>query len=237
MKRRVCYANHDPRARCSRKMQMSIFAHAYAFLDMRNEKTATFDGLHRIDHRAFPEAALREALLNANIHRDYSFSASTLISSYADRIEIISVGGLVQGFSLSDVMMGFSICRNPKLANVFYRLDLIEAYGTGLKKILNAYPSFSAEKLLQTTDKVFKVTMPRLMVTPAQDQRQKETNEEKIYALLANTGTISRVDVEKITGLSTASASRLLRRLVEEGEVETTGSGKNTRYCRSHTGG
>ena len=52
---------------------------AYAFLEMRNEKTATFDGIHRIDHLAYPEAALREALLNAVIHRDYSFYASTLI--------------------------------------------------------------------------------------------------------------------------------------------------------------
>lgn len=205
---------------------------AYAFLDMQNEKTATFDGLHRTDHRAYPEAALREALLNAVIHRDYSFSASTLISCYADRTEIISVGGLVQGFSLTDVMMGFSICRNPKLANVFYRLDLIEAYGTGLKKILSAYPTFLPENLIQTTDKVFKVTLPRLSLIAQMPKGHKETNEEKILAFLETAEVISRSEVERITGLSTASASRLLRRMVDEGDLQIVGSGRNTRYNR-----
>ena len=203
---------------------------AYAYLDMRNEKTATFDGIHRIDHRAYPESALREALLNAVIHRDYSFSASTLISCYADRIEIISAGGLVQGFSLSDVVMGISVCRNPKLANVFYRLDLIEAYGTGLKKIINAYSVYPPEKLFQTTDKVFKVTLPRISANPQSGMKFHETNEEKVLSLLAKADMISRADAEQITGLSTASASRLLRRMIENGILVSQGNGKNTRY-------
>ena len=205
---------------------------AYAFLEMRNEKASTFDGIHRIDHFSYPEAALREALLNAVIHRDYSFSASTLISSYADRIEIISVGGLVQGFSLNDVLMGFSICRNPKLANVFYRLDLVEAYGTGLRKIMSAYPIFAPEKLLQTTDKVFKVTLPRLTVVPQQTGNHRETNEEKVLSFLVSAEYITRIDVEQLIGLSSASASRLLRRLVDKGELEVVGGGKTTRYFR-----
>ena len=106
-----------------------------AFMDMRNDTSATFEGVHRVDHRAYPPAALREALLNAIVHRDYAYSASTLISVYRDRMEIVSVGGLIPGFHLNDVTSGLSICRNPKLANVFYRLSLIEAYGTGLQTL------------------------------------------------------------------------------------------------------
>lgn len=203
---------------------------AYAFLDMRNETSATFEGLYRTDRRAYPEAALREALLNAVIHRDYSFSANTLISSYADRVEIISVGGLVRGFSLQDVMMGASICRNPKLAEVFYRLDLIEAYGTGLKKILDAYPSHAPEQLLQTTENVFKVTLPSRNTAVQTGLPLRESNEDMVFAYLAKEDRISRADTEQITGLSTASSSRLLRRMVDEGELGITGSGKNTRY-------
>ena len=56
-----------------------------------------------VDHRAYPPAALREALLNAIVHRDYAYSASTLISVDSDRIEIRSVGGLVPDFHLNDV--------------------------------------------------------------------------------------------------------------------------------------
>ena len=66
----------------------------YSYLDLRNQTKATFDGLYRIDTRDYPEDALREALLNSLVHRDYSFRASTLVSVYADRIEFVSVGGL-----------------------------------------------------------------------------------------------------------------------------------------------
>ena len=58
---------------------------------------------------------------------------------YEDRLEFTSIGGLVTGVTLEDVMMGISVCRNKRLANVFYRLELIEAYGTGIQKIMNAY--------------------------------------------------------------------------------------------------
>lgn len=203
---------------------------AYAFLDMQNEKSATFDGLRRTDHRAYPEAALREALLNAVVHRDYSYAASTLISTYADRIEIVSVGGLITGFSLADVIAGLSICRNPKLANVFYRLDLIEAYGTGLKKIMSAYSGVAAETLFQVTENVFKATLPRKASIGMKPQQLQATNEEKILTLFASSETITRADVEQLTGLSTASASRLLHKMVEGGKLAVTGAGKNTRY-------
>ena len=149
-------------------------------------------------------------------------------------VQVFREQRVVQGFSLNDVMMGFSICRNPKLANVFYRLDLIEAYGTGLKKIMSAYPIFAPEKLLQTTDKVFKVTLPRLTIVPQQTGNRKETNEEKVLSFLVSAEFITRIDVEQLTGLSPASASRLLRRLVDEGELEVMGGGKATRYFRKN---
>ena len=78
----------------------------YSYLDMRNQTKATFDGLYRIDTRDYPEDALREALLNSLVHRDYSFRASTLVSVYTDRIEFVSVGGLPSGIELDDIMLG-----------------------------------------------------------------------------------------------------------------------------------
>lgn len=49
-------------------------------------------------------------------------------------MEFVTLGGLLAGLELNDLMMGISVCRNPQLANVFYRLQLIEAYGTGIRK-------------------------------------------------------------------------------------------------------
>ena len=74
------------------------------FIDFRNQTTrATIEKLRRIDVRDYPEIAVREALLNLLVHRDYSFSASALISIYADRIEFVSIGGLMPGIELEDI--------------------------------------------------------------------------------------------------------------------------------------
>lgn len=90
------------------------------------------------------------------VHRDYSFSSSTLISAYDDRIEFVSVGGLPAGIALEDIMLGLSVCRNPKLAAIFYRLELIEAYGTGMPKIMKAYAGTDLEPKIEVTNNAFK---------------------------------------------------------------------------------
>ena len=97
---------------------------AYAFIDLNNKKKSTFSGLHRMDQRDYPETAVREALLNSLVHREYSFSSSTLISIFSDRIEFVSLGGLVKGLTLKDIMLGISQCRNEKLAAVGCRASI-----------------------------------------------------------------------------------------------------------------
>ena len=130
---------------------------AYDFIDFRNQTHSTFDKLYRIDRRDYPETAVREALLNLLVHREYSFRASSFISFYSDRLEFTSIGGLVSGVSLKDVTMGISVCRNIKLANVFYRLELIEAYGTGIIKIMEAYEGTGMTPQIETSDNAFLV--------------------------------------------------------------------------------
>ena len=112
---------------------------AYEFINLLNKTEATFEGLTRKDERDYPTETIREALLNAVVHREYSFSGSTLINIYEDRIEFISLGGIISGLSLDSIMLGVSQSRNEKLANIFYRLHFIEAYGTGIKKMFTSY--------------------------------------------------------------------------------------------------
>lgn len=112
-------------------------------------------GYNHVDVRDYPEVAVREALLNLLVHRDYSFSTSAFISIYEDRIEFVSIGGLMPGIDLEDVMVGISVCRNQDLANVFYRLHLIEAYGTGMGKIMKAYKSMQIKPVIETTKNAF----------------------------------------------------------------------------------
>ncbi len=133
---------------------------AYDFIDRNNRTRAEFEGLSRIDIRDYPPEAVREALINAIVHRDYSFSGATLISVFDNRIEFVNIGGLVKGISLDDIMLGVSVLRNQRLANVFYRLKLIIAYGTGILKINECYGGHPARAKIEVSDNAFLITLP-----------------------------------------------------------------------------
>ena len=206
----------------------------YDYIDFRNQTHSTFQKLRRVDRRDYPETAVREALLNSLIHREYSFRASTLISLYADRIEFTSIGGLVSGVTLKDVMMGISVCRNVKLANVFYRLELIEAYGTGILKIMEAYSGTGKEPQIETSDNAFKIILPNLNAHADQDDPDARQNggspEEAVIALAKKQNSFTRKDVEEELGISQSACGRMLKQMAQRGQIIQEGKGRNTHY-------
>ena len=206
----------------------------YDYIDFRNQTHSTFQKLRRIDRRDYPETAVREALLNSLVHREYSFRASTLISLYADRIEFTSIGGLVSGVTLKDVMMGISVCRNVKLANVFYRLELIEAYGTGILKIMEAYSGTGKEPQIETSDNAFKIILPNLNAHADQDDPDARQNggspEEAVIALAKKQNSFTRKDVEEELGISQSACGRILKQMAQRGQIIQEGKGRNTHY-------
>lgn len=204
----------------------------YEYIDLRNQTYASFDGLRRTDRRDYPEAAVREALLNALVHRDYSYHASTIISVYQDRIEFTSIGGLASGIILDDILLGISICRNPRLANVFYRLELIEAYGTGIQKIMNAYRSSAVQPQIITTENAFKIILPNRNTRPIPDIPQSACASEEAVVLefVEAHDSVTRKDIEGLLGTSQATANRLLKYMISTNKLIQNGKGKNTRY-------
>ena len=208
----------------------------YVYLDMHNQIKATFEGLYRTDTKDYPEEALREALLNSLVHRDYSFSASTLISVYDDRIEFVSVGGLPIGIALEDIMLGLSVCRNPKLAAIFYRLELIEAYGTGIPKIMKSYAGTGLEPKIEVTGNAFKISLPNRNACSkaAAPADMLKTNEERVLDFVNAAGYIVRNDVDKLLGVSQATSNRILKRMVSDGLLYQEGRGRKTRYKRKN---
>ena len=151
-------------------------------------------------------------------------AAPGLISIFDDRIEFVTIGGLVKGITLDDVKLGVSVLRNQHLANIFYRLRLIEAYGTGILKINECYEDDMVKPVIQTTDNAFKITLPnRNFVTEDQEFQHMERNsritipekkEKRIRAVLElcrNKGSFVRADVESALGISQATAILLLR--------------------------
>ena len=143
------------------------------------------NGVRREDYRVYPVEAIREALLNAVVHRDYAVNGDTLISMFSDRIEFISLGGLVRGVEMADVMMGVSFLRNRKLADIFYRLHLIEAYGTGIAKIKKSYGGQRKQPLFECAPNSFKAVLykiERALTATTAGSADREAEIEKIVA-------------------------------------------------------
>jgi len=207
---------------------LTQLADSFEFIDRYNRNRSKIDGLYRIDRRDYPVEAVREALLNALVHRDYSFSDSTLIRIYDDRIEFVSLGALVRGITISDMLLGISVARNRDLANVFYRLTLIEAYGTGIPKILRDYSQYPVAPRIEATDNAFKITLPNR--NEIEETPSLGTNERIVLDMFKGKDAIVRKDVEATLDISQAMAVRVLKGLVDTGVIRTVGGGRNTRY-------
>ena len=220
----------------------SWLKNVFEYIDLSNRVRAEFSGLNRIDCRDYPVEAVREALLNALIHRDYSYSESTFIRIYDDRIEFVSIGGLVKGITLEDIELGISMLRNPHLANIFYRLKLIEAYGTGLLKIKESYAEYAVKPKIEVSSHAFKITLPNINFFKEQQDNHNNKNRDfisvkndedklnRVFALCKKKGFIVRKDIEENLNVSQAAAVILLRGLVERQVLIKPGKARNTRY-------
>jgi len=107
------------------------------FLQNHLNLNAHIVGLQRVENYEIPLLALREILLNAVIHRDYTRNSDIKIAIYDDLLEIVSVGGLVNGLTIEDMHSGRSELRNRVLANLFQELGFIESWGSGIQKVEN----------------------------------------------------------------------------------------------------
>lgn len=207
---------------------------AYNFIDRYNRTRAEFKGLNRIDTRDYPPEAIREALLNAIVHRDYAFSSSILINIFDDRMEFISVGGLVKGISYNDIMLGISITRNKKLADIFYRLKLIEAYGTGIMKINSSYANYLRKPVIEVSDNAFKITLPNMNYCNKDissiNSEKPTDNEDKILSLLKDRQLLTRREIQLELGISQSATILLLSKMQQENLIVKIGAGKNTKY-------
>ncbi|MBN2824163.1 MAG: putative DNA binding domain-containing protein [Campylobacterales bacterium] len=115
-----------------------ILEDAIKFLQNHLHLSATIEGLRRVEEYEIPLIALREIVLNAIIHRDYTRNSDIKIAIYDDMVEIISVGGFVNGLTIEEIGNGRSELRNKVVANLFKELQLIESWGSGLEKVRNS---------------------------------------------------------------------------------------------------
>lgn len=222
--------------RDSKEFGGSIFEqleNTYAYLALCNKTVATFKGLERIEKVDYPEEALREALLNALVHRDYSFSGSVIINVNDKEMEFISIGGLLPGLSPDDIRSGISQPRNKNLADIFHRLHLIESYGTGIRKIYNLYANCSEQPRIEVTSNTFKIILPNMNRATAKESGTIATTQmKKILDYIEENGQITDSEIQELLGLKKTRAFTLAKQMRDEGLIKAVGRGTEKRYVK-----
>jgi ATP-dependent DNA helicase RecG len=198
---------------------IDIFEQYYVFEEI--------DDYNRIKKELIPKEAFREALANAIVHRVWDTNSYIQIAMSEDKIEINSPGGLPEGISEDEYLYGnISVLRNPIIAGVFNRLNIIEKFGTGIARINKEYIHSISKPNFEVSENRIKIILPNTEI----DQLDLSKDESRIYELLKTKGELSRKDIDLKTGYDKSKSLRILNTLVEKNIIIKLGSGRAITY-------
>lgn len=183
------------------------------------------DGMYRRKIELIPEAAFREAIANALVHRDWMIQSFIQISLTEEGIRIISPGSLTQGISEEEYINGnLSLMRNPIIANIFFRLDIIEAFGTGIRRIKKAYEDEVVKPEFKVYQNSIEVFLPVI-----EKSLDLSIDENKVIKALINKK-LSSSQLGEITGFKKNKLIDLLNSLIDKSVVIREGKNRGTKY-------
>ena len=211
---------------------------------------ATIDGLVRKEKYEFPPEAIREMIINAHCHRNLLDESCIQVAVYDDRLEVTSPGGLYNGLTYEEVMNGHSKIRNKAIANIFSQMGLVEAWGSGIKRIFNAAKEYDLpEPKFQEFDNMFRVELFRNNSMTESGKEAGESSEKvrrragegsdiirgyelsdtqkKIVNLLLYDRQLSAAKIAEQLGMGSRSIEKNIKKLKELGILIRHGSPKN----------
>lgn len=173
-----------------------------------------------------PEAAFREAVANALIHRVWDVDSQIRVSMYDDRIEVVSPGGLPSGITEDEYLSGkLSVLRNRNLANVFYRLGFVEIFGTGITRIKQIYSEASVKPSFEVSENAIQI------VLPIYEENANLTEDEKVvYKFLSKNMMKSMSEIAPYISFGKSKTTKLLKDMEQKGVIAIEGKGKGTKY-------
>lgn len=214
---------------------------------------ATIDGLVRRERYELPPEAIREMIINAHCHRNLLDESCIQVAIYDDRLEVTSPGGLYNGLTYEEVMSGHSKIRNKGIANVFGQMGLVEAWGSGIKRIFSAAEEYGLpQPKVKEFDNMFRVELFRggdsvKMMTGKNDELSRNTEESsenigevhqehgkyalndtqrKIIELLTENNKLSASKLAGEIGVASRNIEVNLKKLKEQGVLLRCGSPK-----------
>ena len=173
-----------------------------------------------------PEAAFREAIANALIHRVWDVDLQIRVSMFDDRTEVVSPGGLPSGITEDEYLSGkLSVLRNRNLANVFYRLGFVEIFGTGITRIKQIYSEASVKPSFEVSENAIQI------VLPIYEENANLTEDEKVvYKLLSRNMLKSMSEIAPYISFGKSKTTKLLKDMEQKGVIAIEGKGKGTKY-------
>ncbi len=173
-----------------------------------------------------PEAAFREVIANALIHRVWDVNSHIRVSLFEGRIEIVFPGGLPAGITEEEYLSGkLSVLRNRNLANVFYRLGFVEIFGTGITRIKQLYAESLIKPDFEMSENAIKIVLPVL------ETNADLTEDEKvIYKFLSKTMLKPISEIAPYVPFGKSKTTQLLKAMGKKGVVAIEGKGRGTKY-------
>ncbi len=183
-------------------------------------------GADREKREKIPEAAFREAIANALIHRAWDMESQIRVMMFDDRIEIVSPGGLPSGITEKEYLSGkLSVLRNRDLANVFYRLGFVEIFGTGIIRIKQLYELALVKPDFEVSENAIRIVLPVF------EMDLDLTDDERIiYRLLSKTMLKPISEIAPYVPFGKSKTTQLLKKMNKKGIVVVEGKGRGTKY-------
>jgi predicted HTH transcriptional regulator len=157
-------------------------------MEVENKTLTKITSKEREEKRLWNPVALREAVINAIVHNDYTSEVPPKFEFFDNRIEITSFGSLPQGMTESEFFEGYSVPRNKELMRVFRDLELVEHLGSGVPRILRSY----GKDCFKFTENFLRMTFP------ASEQVTEQV--KKLIQVLSN-NTLSTNEIMQFLGL------------------------------------
>lgn len=222
--------------RDSKEFSGSIFKQfedSINYLALCNKTSSIIKGVVRTDKADYPEEAIREALLNAIVHRDYSFSGSVIINVTDHMVEFISLGGLLPGLSTDDIRSGISQPRNKNIAEIFHRLRLIESYGTGIRRIFSLYANCPEQPHIEVTSNTFKIVLPNMNTLSSEERKDSKAISQQMQSILDYikiNNQITDSEIGELLGLKKTRAFTVAKQMRDRGLIKVVGRGDTKKY-------
>ena len=211
------------------------FEEVHRYLHIYNRAHGRFDGDYKIDQFDYPPEAVRQSYLNSLLHRDYSVEGSIFVSMFDDRLEFMSLGGVMPGVTFELMLAGVSVPRNEKLTRIFHQLNIIETFGTGtgIPLIFGAYKNNTEKPKIPVTDDGFLVQIPNMSYVPQSLPQVSKiisgSNEQRTIAAFSDKR-FTKEDAAKTLGISINGAYKLLQRMTNRGLLSMRKEGKRFVY-------